>query len=345
MIDTGDKRIDSTGSSGISGRMGPTGPIGPSGPTGPTGFGGATGRADIIDVSGSSGPYQPTPEEAKKGEEKRIELLEELVKEQKDQQDKLLAELETRRKKELKDLEDKLTKANASSAEVQNQERLLNEKLTKEIEEIKKDLKASHEKQVNYIRTLNVIYIRRISVARVVNNNLATSIVNKKLTNDEIKKLLKDTSSLKKNTVVNVTVTTPAPQSWRDWFMNIFNSFFGIEGFVNQNGDVAGASSRFMMLVTFIVMVLFTFMFLWAYSAARLSYTYNKFIGNSHSESLMWSILCFIFPQYYWSAYPFVLNPVCDMKKNKGAGNSNMFGGRSVSRSMKKMMKNVRTTR
>ena len=48
----------------------------------------------------------------------------------------------------------------------------------------------------------------------------------------------------------------------------------------------------------------------YAFSAAFLSYGYNKYIGNRTSLAIFWASLCFFFPTLYIPIYAFFLNPI-----------------------------------
>jgi hypothetical protein len=62
-----------------------------------------------------------------------------------------------------------------------------------------------------------------------------------------------------------------------------------------------------------------------AFGAARLSYCYNMFVGNSTTLAVIYSILCFFFPAIYYPFYALFLNPVCAMQRPVM---NNMTGGR-----------------
>ena len=51
------------------------------------------------------------------------------------------------------------------------------------------------------------------------------------------------------------------------------------------------------------------------YGAARLSYFYNKNIGNSGS-AVMWSIVAFFFSDFYYPYYSYFLNPLSEKSSN-----------------------------
>ena len=50
--------------------------------------------------------------------------------------------------------------------------------------------------------------------------------------------------------------------------------------------------------------------FLYSYGAAKLSYNYNIYLGNSQGAAFMNSILAFIFSNFYYPLYALVLSPI-----------------------------------
>lgn len=52
-----------------------------------------------------------------------------------------------------------------------------------------------------------------------------------------------------------------------------------------------------------------------AIGAARLSYCYNMFVGNSTGVAFLYATLCFFFPAIYYPVYALFLNPVCGMQR------------------------------
>jgi hypothetical protein len=96
------------------------------------------------------------------------------------------------------------------------------------------------------------------------------------------------------------------------------------EGF--QNGSGGGGIFGFFTRGAGLVYSLFILLLLIipAIGAARLSYCYNMFVGNSTAVSFMWATLCFFFPAIYYPVYALFLNPVCGMPKPMNT----MVGGR-----------------
>jgi hypothetical protein len=240
--------------------------------------------------------------------QKEKELLEKQEKEKKRLED----EARAKEKEEKQKLIDKLNSENASQDVILEKQRALNEKQQKEIDKLREDLYNKHQRQLYYY------YKRR---------------------GRHYKIKPRDASGNKHN--ISITVNTPKYQTWGEWFANLLNALFGSEGFKNRDEPSTILYPNTIVTIGFIIMAL---VLLTSLSAARLSYCYNKFIGNSDSESFLWSALCFLFPSYYWAVYPFVFNPLCDLKKNKGLGNFSMFGGKKDSRNNKKT-NSVRKTR
>jgi hypothetical protein len=83
---------------------------------------------------------------------------------------------------------------------------------------------------------------------------------------------------------------------------------------------------------TLLYSILFTLfiLFLVSLGAARLSYCYSIYTGNSGGVAFMWSILAFFFSSIYYPFYALVLNPVCSLPAAPAAGA--MMGGGSKKR-------------
>ena len=66
------------------------------------------------------------------------------------------------------------------------------------------------------------------------------------------------------------------------------------------------------LLVSLFIVI---FLLVSGYGAARLSYYYNLSIGNAGS-AIAWSVLSFIFSDFYYPYYSFVLNPLSARRRN-----------------------------
>lgn len=52
-----------------------------------------------------------------------------------------------------------------------------------------------------------------------------------------------------------------------------------------------------------------------AFGAAKLSYNYNTFIGTSGSLSIFYSIIAFLFSEFYYPFYAYFINPLPTLKR------------------------------
>ena len=53
---------------------------------------------------------------------------------------------------------------------------------------------------------------------------------------------------------------------------------------------------------------------MYGYGAAKLSYCYNKSLGRSDMEAMIWALLAYIFGGIYYPYYGIFLNPVCAVR-------------------------------
>jgi hypothetical protein len=267
----------------------------------------------------------------------------------KKQFDKFAADYKVKRQVEEKKLIDKHNKEKADLKQKMEKEK----KSAAEIQKKQKELIAKQKIELNTFH-IDMSKKQSVAVTNFISTNTTNNVVNA-VSNTYITQSLNATKinaghghhrghghkgSSKKKDDDAPKNATPVPDSWLGWLRNIFNALFGIEGFADMTGNFW--TDYFVFAVLFGLLAIFVFGLLTAYSAARVSYCYNKFLGNSDSESFLWSILCFFFPQWYWTFYPFLFNPLCDIKKNRGVNNSAMSGGKSRSN---KKNKNVRRTR
>ena len=78
--------------------------------------------------------------------------------------------------------------------------------------------------------------------------------------------------------------------------------------------DTASADSIlqtfYILLIVYIVLV-----FVYSYGAAKLSWGYNYYVGNSWGISFFYSFLAFIFSEFYYPLYAYLLNPIYNIRK------------------------------
>ena len=67
------------------------------------------------------------------------------------------------------------------------------------------------------------------------------------------------------------------------------------------------------------VLLFFLFGILYCYGAAKLSYDYNRSIGNG-SSALLWAVICYFFAAIYYPYYAIMLNPLASAQSNMSGG-------------------------
>jgi hypothetical protein len=91
------------------------------------------------------------------------------------------------------------------------------------------------------------------------------------------------------------------------YLVNVANAVTGNtkekEKFTAEN---AGTGIMFSAFFTLFILFMISF------GAARLSYCYNVYTGNSGS-ALAWSVLAFFFSSIYYPFYALFLNPLCSV--------------------------------
>jgi hypothetical protein len=96
------------------------------------------------------------------------------------------------------------------------------------------------------------------------------------------------------------------------YLVNVVNAVTGNtkeeEKFTTEN---SGSSLLLGLLFTLFIFFMINF------GAARLSYCYNVYTGNSAS-ALVWSILAFFFSGIYYPFYALFLNPLCSVAPMTG---------------------------
>jgi hypothetical protein len=109
-----------------------------------------------------------------------------------------------------------------------------------------------------------------------------------------------------------------APRTWKQYGMNIVYAIRGQEQFIDARG--ATPSMGFGMSFFIGIILIFLFAILFCYGAARLSWCYNTFYGESSATKMIFSLLCFFFPNFYYPFYALFLDPVCGRVKNQVGG-------------------------
>jgi hypothetical protein len=106
-------------------------------------------------------------------------------------------------------------------------------------------------------------------------------------------------------------------RTWRQYFLNVIHAVRGDEQFTGSSTPDAEAFMGFeLFLIIFILIIAIAV----CYGAARLSWCYGTFNGDSTTSKVIFSTLCFIFPNFYYPFYALFLNPVCGRTKNQSGG-------------------------
>ena len=103
----------------------------------------------------------------------------------------------------------------------------------------------------------------------------------------------------------------------QEYFNNLGNALVGYtqNGFVDSKTETIPAN------------VLGAFTFVWfigillliicnLYGAVSLSWCYNTYLGTSPGLKVVYAVLCFFFPMFYYPYYGVFLDPLCGIKKN-----------------------------
>ena len=103
-------------------------------------------------------------------------------------------------------------------------------------------------------------------------------------------------------------------KSWKQYALNVVHVIRGEEEFVGSS--TPSAETVVGLGITGIVITLLIAFFV-SYGAARLSWCYNSFYGESTGTKAIFSLLCFFFPYVYYPFYALFLDPLCGRKANR----------------------------
>jgi hypothetical protein len=107
-------------------------------------------------------------------------------------------------------------------------------------------------------------------------------------------------------------------QGFTSYISDVKDAVQGKEPFENQTGQPD--SSGFAIIgILFYVLIMIVLYVAYSYGAARISYCYNIYLGESSGTATMWSILAFLFSGYYYPMYGIFLAP-CATKGGQMGG-------------------------
>jgi len=107
-------------------------------------------------------------------------------------------------------------------------------------------------------------------------------------------------------------------QGFTSYISDVRSAVQGNEPFVNETTQT-GSPGFAIVGIFFYVLILLIFCVAYSYGAARISYCYNIYLGESSGTATMWSILAFLFSGYYYPIYGLFLAP-CGIPKNSQLG-------------------------
>lgn len=87
------------------------------------------------------------------------------------------------------------------------------------------------------------------------------------------------------------------------FLFSIFNPLKKIEKF--ETTDLPINNYYYTALIIYIIVLLIV-----AFGAAKLSYSYNMFIGTSNGMSIVYAVLAFIFSELYYPFYAYFIDPL-----------------------------------
>jgi hypothetical protein len=102
----------------------------------------------------------------------------------------------------------------------------------------------------------------------------------------------------------------------KNYLTNITAAISGRQGFVGSSPEEPKINNTVIIVIVVISLI-------FALGAARLSYTYNLYIGNSTGVAFGYAVLNSFFSYLYYPFYAFFLNPVGSRKpiQNNAARN------------------------
>jgi hypothetical protein len=102
--------------------------------------------------------------------------------------------------------------------------------------------------------------------------------------------------------------------NWEKYVTTVLNTATGIETFVDASGRVI-SPHRNVPHVTAAALFNTILLLMSAIGVAYLSFCYNKYIGSSSVEQIVWPVISFWFAPFYQIYYSLVLNPLCNLKR------------------------------
>lgn len=97
-------------------------------------------------------------------------------------------------------------------------------------------------------------------------------------------------------------------ERFQNYVANVASTISGQEGYSSSHN------------IPFATMLVLCFYIILMIGAGSLSYNYNGSIGTSGILTIVYVILCTLFPSFYYPYYALVLSPVVAKSAQKGGG-------------------------
>ena len=69
-------------------------------------------------------------------------------------------------------------------------------------------------------------------------------------------------------------------------------------------------------IIAYVILVIYiSLIVIYSYGAAKLSFSYSTYTGSTWGSSLFYSIVAFVFSEFYYPFYSYALNPLYDIKR------------------------------
>ena len=118
-----------------------------------------------------------------------------------------------------------------------------------------------------------------------------------------------------------------ADNTWHQYLTNIGHAVLNRKEYfdsgpastpTNNTTDVAIVAKQSLAIVILVIIIYLIIVVLMMYGAARLSYCYNIYYGETPGTALLFAILSAIFSHLYYPFYGIFLNPLCNLQKTGG---------------------------
>ena len=102
-----------------------------------------------------------------------------------------------------------------------------------------------------------------------------------------------------------------------DEWKNRATTVAGIEGWKNvsekfqsENSETTVDNYYYTALIIYIIILLIV-----AFGAAKLSYNYNRYIGTPGNTTILYTILAFLFSEFYYPFYAYFIDPLANIRR------------------------------